>query len=183
MHKLLLTTAICAMTAGSAFGQSGESMSHLQLIDRLDRPQDGYCLDIPGTGQNLRLDVPVFAHNCKRGLTTDSAVVFTDQGQIRFPSVDRCLTVAGVNGTALPGTSTLLRGCSGSIPFVGDTSLQRFELSDAGQMVLAGTNLCLSVGAESDRTFSSADRWRALYVEDCDVITPERSRWAFVIPG
>ena len=44
---------------------------HVRLKDRLDRPDDGYCLDILGTGGNLRLDMPLFAHNCKGGATTE----------------------------------------------------------------------------------------------------------------
>jgi hypothetical protein len=39
--------------------------AHLRLAADLDRPEDGYCFDIPGAGQNLRVDLPLFAHNCK----------------------------------------------------------------------------------------------------------------------
>ncbi|MEM6987664.1 MAG: hypothetical protein AAF499_14125, partial [Pseudomonadota bacterium] len=42
---------------------------HVRLIDRLDRPDDGYCLDILGTPSSLRVDLPLFAHNCKGGPT------------------------------------------------------------------------------------------------------------------
>ena len=90
---------------------------HLRLLDRLDRPEDGYCVDILGAPGNLRTDVPLFAHNCKLSLTVDSAVVFTDDGLIKFPAVNRCLTVAGVNSSALPGASILLRKCNETLPF------------------------------------------------------------------
>ena len=31
---------------------------HLRLVDNLDRPEDGYCLDILGSGQYIRFDMP-----------------------------------------------------------------------------------------------------------------------------
>ena len=60
-----------------AWSASRASPTHLRLLDRLDRPEDGYCVDIIGTPQNMRIDLPLFAHNCKPLLTSDSAVVFT----------------------------------------------------------------------------------------------------------
>lgn len=157
--------------------------SHLRLVDRLDRPEDGYCIDILGTGDYLRLDLPLFAHNCKRGLTTDSAVVFEADGSIRFPAVDRCITVAGVNSLALPGASVLLRGCGEASAFFETAELQRFELHADGRLTLKSTGLCLAVGAESAVTYSSFDRWRALFVENCERVPAARSRWEFVVPA
>lgn len=98
-------------------------------------------MDIPGTGQNMRFDLPLFAHNCKRTLTVDSAVVFTNAGEIRFPAVDRCMTVAGVDSGALPGAAILLRECGESKPFFQTSALQRFEHRHDGRLVLKGTEL------------------------------------------
>ncbi len=156
--------------------------AHLRLLDRLDRPEDGYCVDVPGTGQNLRVDVPLFAHNCKPRLTSDSAVIFTSDGLIRFPALDRCITVAGVNSVALPGASILLRTCNGSTPFFESSKLQRFTLRDDGRLALAGTELCLTVGSKSATTYSPFDRWRTLFVDDCTTAERVRSRWEFVVP-
>ena len=156
--------------------------SHLRLLDRLDRPEDGYCVDILGTGQTLRTDLPLFAHNCKPRLTNDSAVVFTPDGLIRFPAVDRCITVAGVNSAALPGASVLLRPCNESIPFFESSALQRFTLQGDGRLVLTGSALCLTVGSQSATTYSPSDRWRALFVDKCATAAPARSRWEFVVP-
>jgi hypothetical protein len=156
--------------------------AHLRLLDRLDRPKDGYCVDIPGTGQNLRVEIPLFAHNCKPRLTTDSAVVFTSDGLIRFPAVGRCITVAGVNSVALPGAAILLRACKGSTPFFETSKLQRFTLRGDGRLALAGTELCLTVGSKSAPTYSPYDRWRTLFVDDCTTAERARSRWEFVVP-
>lgn len=156
--------------------------AHLRLLDRLDRPEDGYCVDVLGTGRNLRVDLPLFAHNCKPVLTSDSAVVFTSDGFIIFPAVDRCMTVAGVNSVALPGASILLRMCKESTPFFETSGLQRFKLRDDGRLALAGSELCLTVGSQSATTYSPLDRWRTLFVDDCAAAALPQSRWGFVVP-
>ena len=155
---------------------------HLRLLDRLDRPEDGYCVDILGTPGNLRIDVPLFAHNCKPTLTVDSAVVFTSDGFIKFPSVDRCLTVAGVNSSALPGASILLRKCNEMIPFFETIALQRFTHQKDGSLSVLGSKLCLTVGSQSAATYSPYHRWRTLFVEDCAKAEPVLSQWEFVVP-
>ena len=155
---------------------------HLRLIDRLDRPSDGYCIDIPGTPSSMRLEVPLFAHNCKAGLTPDSAVVFTAKGRIRFPAVARCVTAAGVNSTILPNTALILRGCGRNAPFFETAALQGFELRANGRLILKGSNLCLTVGKVSSRTYSPADRWRALYLATCGSVPEKYARWEFVVP-
>ncbi len=139
-------------------------------------------MDILGTGQTLRIELPLFAHNCKPRLTNDSAVVLTSEGLIRFPAVDRCITVAGVNSAALPGASILLRPCNGSVPFFETSALQGFTLRDDGRLVLKGSELCLTVGMKSATTYSSSDRWRTLFVDDCATAEPALSRWEFVVP-
>jgi len=168
--------------SGAASLASSAMAVHLRLLDRLDRPEDGYCVDILGVGETLRIDLPLFAHNCKPGLTNDSAVVFTPEGLIRFPAVDRCITVAGVNSAALPGASVLLRPCSESIAFFESSALQRFTLRNDGRLVLNRSALCLTVGPQSATTYSPSDRWRTLFVEDCATADPARSRWEFVVP-
>lgn len=176
---LALTFLLGTNVASSA---PPNTSAHLRLLDRLDRPKDGYCVDILGTGQTLRVDLPLFAHNCKPELTNDSAVVFTSDGLIRFPAVDRCITVAGVNSAALPGASILLRTCNESKPFFETSKLQRFTLRDDGRLALAGSELCLAVGNQSASTYSPSDRWRTLFVDDCATVEPARSRWEFVVP-
>ncbi len=170
---LLLTGAVAA----------DDGARHLRLLDRLDRPDDGYCVDILGVGDYLRVDLPLFAHNCKPVLTADSAVIFGADGRLFFPAVNRCITVAGVNSRALPGASVLLRGCGEKSAFFETAQLQSFSLHADGRLTLTGTALCLAVGAESASTYSRLDRWRALFVADCADIPPARARWALVTPG
>ncbi len=165
---------------GAKAGAAAEQ--HLRLIDRLDRPRDGYCIDIPGTPGNLRTDIPLFAHNCKAGLPPDAAVVFTREGHIRFPAPDKCVTIAGVNRGALPGAAAMLADCGASTIFFNAANFQRFELKPDGRLVLKNSNLCLAVGAVSAVTYSSADRWRTLFVDDCDTAEARLSRWEFITP-
>ena len=73
----------------------------------------------------MRINLPLFAHNCNSTLTPDSAVIFNPSGQIKFPSVNRCITVAGVNSNAVPGASILLRKCDEMLPFL---KLQHFNI-------------------------------------------------------
>ncbi len=173
---------LCALTlllpqaASAREPQSG----HLRLIDRLDRPDDGYCLDVLGVGELMRLEVPIFAHNCKSGLTPDSAVDITEEGRIRFTALNLCITAAGVNGRALPGVSIILRPCGHEAPFFESAALQAFEITLDGKVHLKASGLCLAVGAKSDATYSSQDRWRVLSVEACSEVPAELSRWEFV---
>ena len=161
---------------------SSSSQFHLRLLDRLDRPEDGYCVDILGTPRNLRVDVPLFAHNCKPFLTVDSAIIFTSNGFIKFPAVDRCLTVAGVNSSALPGASILLRKCNEILPFFETVELQRFTHHKDGSLSVLGSKLCLAVGRQSAATYSQYHRWRTLFVDDCATVEPALSQWEFIVP-
>ena len=184
MRKTLFTLRLAAIALmfGSSATVAAASEQHLRLVDRLDRPQDGYCIDIPGTPGNLRTDIPLFAHNCKVGLPPDAAVVFTPEGHIRFPAPDKCVTIAGVNQGALPGAAAMLADCGASSIFFNAANFQRFELKADGKLVLRNSNLCLAVGAASAATYSSADRWRTLFVDDCDTADARLSRWEFVTP-
>jgi hypothetical protein len=170
----LATTQVAAETT---------DLVHLRLVDRLDRPNDGYCLDILGTGQTLRLEVPVFAHNCKSGLTTDSAIQVLDDGSIKFAAVDMCITVFGVNSTVLPGTAIILRPCGHKAPFFESAPLQKFVHRDDGRLELASSGLCLAVGDRASRTYSPHDRWRVLSVEECASTPMQYLQWEFVTPS
>lgn len=152
--------------ASQALGQQ-DRLGHLRLKDRLDRPTDGYCLDILGVGRTLRIDVPIFAHSCKPRLTPDSKVRIRADGKISFPDVGLCITAFGVNGRALAGSPIILRPCGHRAPFFEAGPLQSFELKGDGRIVLQGTDLCLAVGEMSDSTYSAQDRWRVLSVQHC----------------
>lgn len=157
-----------------------EGTGHLKLKNSLDRPEDGYCLDVVGSGQYIRFDMPLNAHNCKPGLYADEAVIMESNGTIRFPAYNKCATVSGLNGRALPGTPLIPAGCGENTPFLSTKGLQTFTQHKDGKLELSGTGLCLTVGKESDSTFSPDHRWRPLFVGKCEDVVPARSQWEFV---
>ena len=63
-----------------------------------------------------------------------------------------------------------------------DWPLQRFVHHPDGRVELRGSGLCLTAGAESDRTFEPTHRWRTLAVQRCNHADPKLSRWEFVVP-
>ena len=180
--SLLRIIAPVALIAAITTNEVADDLVHVRLKDRLDRPVDGYCLDILGTGQNLRLDVPLFVHNCKGGLTPDSAVVYTQKGQLVFPAANVCVTAFGVNNTVLPGTSILLRPCNQRVSFFNATELQKFDYLHNGQFKLRGSELCLAVGNEASSTYSPHDRWRVLSLQSCANTELSHSAWEIVNP-
>lgn len=160
-----------------------ETAVHMRLQDDLDRPQDGWCLDVVGSGRHIRFDMPLIAHNIKPGLYADEAVEFTDEGQIRFPAYPGyCVTVMGLNEFALPGAALMLKECGADIPFLNASKFQTFELLENGMVQLKGTDLVITVGDVSERTFDPTHRWRTLYMERRDKAELSRSAWKFVRP-
>ena len=173
----LLLIGLVSFVAANAGNQD---LIHVRLQDRLDRPHDGYCFDILGTGSTLRVDLPLFAHNCKPVATPDSAVIYTSKNQFMFPAADVCVTAFGVNNTVLPGTSVLLRACDERAAFYETTGLQKFDHAENGQLKLRGFDLCLAVGSESSSTYSPHDRWRVLSLETCATTALSHSAWEMV---
>ncbi|ENO90252.1 hypothetical protein [Thauera linaloolentis] len=177
----ILCLGLASIAPGHA--QTPSPPGHLKLIDTLDRPEDGYCLDIVGSGPYIRFDLPATAHNCKPGLYADEAVIVDSSGYIRFPAYDnKCLTAAGLNGRALPGAGLVVRNCGERSPFLEAQALQVFHLKDSGQVELNRSGLCLTVGPESASTFDETHRWRSLYLDVCANADPSRSRWHFSVP-
>jgi len=176
----LFLFGIIVLTATSVSQGVEADLIHVRLTDRLDRAADGYCLDIVGTEARLVLDVPLFAHNCKNGPTNDSAVNFTEDGQLVFPAAAVCVTAFGINGTVLPGTAVLLRPCNSSTTFFDTERLQKFDHLQNGQLQLRGYDVCLAVGEQSSRTYSLADRWRVLSMQLCTKIELKYSSWDMV---
>lgn len=184
-NTLLFTISVALFTTvtGVAGAQPAHAPGHLRLVDNLDRPEDGYCVDVVGSGNHIRFDMPLTAHNCKPGLYADEAVVLEPNGYIRFPAYGACVTAAGINGRALPHASLVPRGCGERSPFLIADPLQRFVHRSDGRMELAGSGLCMTVGEHSDSTFEATHRWRPLYLIQCDQTELSRSSWKFERPA
>lgn len=174
---------VLAATVAFAQGNWQEIGMHMRLVDDLDRPHDGWCLDVVGSGAHIRFDMPLIGHNIKPGLYADEAVEFRENGQIRFPAYpDFCVTVMGLNQNALAGASLMLKPCGEELPFLNAPKFQYFEHLENGMIRLKGSNLCITMGDESKETFDPTHAWRTIYMERCDEVDPARATWKFVKP-
>ena len=184
-HAAPVTLSLLACLSGAARAQGPEPLrTYLKLIDSLDRPGDGYCVDVLGSGDAVRLDMPLTAHNCKPGYYADEGVARGEGGTLVFPAYGAaCITAMGVNRTALPGAALMVKPCLERSPFLEGEAMQRFEISDDGEVSLAGSGLCLEVGDVSAPTFDPSHRWRTLALARCDSADPARSRWTFEARG
>lgn len=170
-----------ALASASPFS---EGSGYLMLQDRLDRPTDGYCLDVAGSGNQSRLDLPMNVHNCKvPGVYADERVTLRGDGTIRFEAYgeNACVTVLGLQGRSLPGAAVMIRGCGEQSPFLDTADLQQFTFHDSGQIELTGSGLCLVSGAESDVTYHPDHRWRTLSAQNCETAEPALSQWTMVL--
>lgn len=163
-------------------GDWRSSGMHMRLIDDLDRPQDGWCLDVVGSGSHIRFDMPLIGHNCKLGLYADEAVIHRDDGTLFFPAYDACVTVMGLNEYVLPKASLMLKRCGHSIPFLNAEKFQKFDNITDDKMRVRGTELCIAMGDVSEKTFDPTHRWRTLYVDVCETLDNSRSQWTFIKP-
>lgn len=183
MTKTLLCCALLLSTALPVSAQENwRDTGHLmQLLDLLDRKQDGYCLDVAGSGNAVRFDMPLITHNCKEGLYADEAVVHKPDGTLYFPAYDGCATVMGLNNHALAYNALMLKRCHVDEPFLSATRFQKFSVNNK-QLQLDGTNLCITAGDVSKETYNPDHRWRSLYMQDCAVAPAALSQWHFVKP-
>ncbi|XWN30543.1 MAG: hypothetical protein ROR55_24215 [Devosia sp.] len=167
-----LVIACCALATAAA----QESAPQMRLADPLDRPGESYCIDVLGVGDTARADLPLVVHNCLPERASSDRIVIEHDGRLVMPAFDACVTAFGVKAP-LPGSPLILRPCGSAESFLPADSLQRFTRTSKGQLRLAGTDLCLTVGVHAAPTFSANHRWRILTMEDCRTADLSRSAW------
>ncbi len=167
-----------ALLLGWALGLPalGQENPQVRLADPLDFPREGYCIDVVGVGATARTDLPLVAHNCLPERRVADRMVVEREGQLYFPGYDACLTAFGVRAP-LPGAAVILQPCGGGGAFLPRGPNQAFERTDTGQLRLAGTALCLTVGPDAAPTLSPSHRWRTLTMETCATADPALSVW------
>ncbi len=134
----------------------------------------GYCLDISGFGDTLRLDDPLQAHTCKYGNPLDDQLFepVTGASSIRASKYDRCLAAAALN----PGAKLLVRACA-------DVPSQRWSLTSGRLSPDSRRDLCVSLGSDKGQPAGTAVlispvyRRQDLSLERCD--GPSQVRQAF----
>ena len=181
--KSLLLFIFTTMITLNVFSETLKP-KYLQLKDRLDRPSDGYCIDVAGSGNYIRFDVPLTAHNCKGPQPyADEVIEYRNDKSIYFPAYNGCVTVMGINDKALSGNALMLKGCGIEEPFLNAKNFQKFEFNTKGQLQLVGSHLCMSAGDESHTTYSLEHRWRSLLMLPCSAVEASRSVWQIVDAG
>ncbi len=171
--RALAIGAILAIFSCAAASASG---SQMRLLDDLDYPGEGYCIDVPGVGQTARTDLPLVLHNCLPARNSADRLAEERDGRIYMPTYDACVTAFGVMNV-LPGVPVVLRKCGAIESFLPADRFQRFVRTTENQLRLVGTDLCLAAGHESDRTFSSEHRWRTLTLQSCAAVPLSHSVW------
>jgi acetyl esterase len=112
----------------------------LRTIHALDDAR-GYCLDVPGPPEMLRLDDPLQAHTCKYGAPLDDQrFERTADAAIRAAMYNRCLAAAALAS----GARLLLRGCAA-------TPVQRWSMAWGRLSPASRPDLCVAVaGAKGE---------------------------------
>lgn len=109
----------------------------LRTIHALDDAR-GYCLDVPGPPEMLRLDDPLQAHTCKYGAPLDDQrFERTADGAIRAAMYNRCLAAAALE----PGARLLLRACAVA-------PAQRWSMAWGRLSPVSRPDLCVGVAGE-----------------------------------
>ena len=149
---VVLTPAVSSADAGL-----------LRTIQILDDAR-GYCLDIPGEGETLRLDAPLQAHTCKYGSTIDDQRFERGAGgAIRAPRYDRCLAAASLDA----GARLVMQACASAPTQLWSMAWGR--LSPASR-----PDLCISLAGEkgtptgTPALISPAYRRRDVGLDRCD---------------
>ena len=125
-----LVTALASTTALA-------SPALLRTAAVLDEPR-GYCVDISGFRETLRLDDPLQAHTCKYGAPHEDQLFDVDAtGAIRTREYDRCIAAADLE----EGAKLLARPCANS-------RTQRWSLSAGRLSPAARPELCVSLQGE-----------------------------------
>jgi len=172
----LKALAIGAVLAFASFAVTGAGATQMRLLDDLDFPGEGYCIDVPGVGPTARTDLPLVLHNCLPARKSVDRIAEERDGRIHMPAYDACVTAFGVMNV-LPGVPVILRKCGTNESFLPADRFQKFERTRENRLRLVGTGLCLAAGQESDRTFSSEHRWRTLTLQLCATTPLSHSAW------
>lgn len=109
----------------------------VRLVRFLDEP-DGYCLDVPGGGDRVLLQMPAIAHTCHFDPLADQVFSLSAQGlgQIVWNNAGQsvCLTA----DAAKDGAGFGFQSCD-------EVHAQRFVFETNGEIRLRGSDLCMSV--------------------------------------
>ena len=151
----------------------------IRLADNLDDPQ-GYCIDVPGFGDNLRLDAPLQAHTCKPGSDDQLFALPTAAiHSIELKDLMLCITAE----ESQPGASLALGTCGGQpnqdFAPVLDHDQDRLALRVETDTSISW-DLCIGVSAGAGEPAGGQNHLRRdLLLYACDETDPALITWEF----
>ena len=155
----LLALLILVSNPATSYADAGL----LRTIHALDDAR-GYCLDIAGPPETLRLDDPLQLHTCKYGAPLDDQrFERTADGAIRATRYGRCLAAAALE----PGARLLVRTCA-------DAPAQRWSMAWGRLSPASRPELCVAAAGEKGEPagtpilLSPVYRHRDVTLERCD---------------
>jgi acetyl esterase/lipase len=135
--KISAATAIALVLGFTIPATSYADAGLLRTVRAVDEAR-GYCLDIAGEGQTLRLDDPLQVHTCKYGgPLDDQRFERTAGGAIRATVYGRCLAAASLE----PGARLLLRTCA-------EAPAQQWSMTWGRVTPASRPDLCVSAAGE-----------------------------------
>lgn len=150
----------------------------LRTIHVLDEAR-GYCLDIAGEGQTLRIDDALQAHTCKYGgPLDDQRFERTAEGAIRATMYDRCLAAASLE----PGARLLVQACA-SVP------TQRWSMAWGRLSPVSRPDLCVSLAGDKGQPagtpmlLSPVYRRRDVGLDRCSDAREGNQSFRWSLPG
>ncbi len=154
----------------------------IKLIDPLDDKR-GFCVDIPGHLQGVRLQMPLVVHTCKDGFWNyderfDEAALKA-HGQLKMPAFDRCLAA----DRAASGAPLHVIACDKA------NTRQGWMHVDGQLRLTAHPKLCLTV-ADTTSEVSPGTRnhpvrhlVRPLSLDSCSPQLAALQSWVFTPPS
>ncbi len=166
----LFTGLFLIATAGS----SKADELFLRVVAPHDEPR-GYCLDIRGHRDGVRLQSPIQVHTCKNGMWNLDGIFDTaalERGALHMPHFDLCVEAA----TASAGADLMLASCEAA-------GLQEWRQLQTGEIVLASNpHLCITMkdgpGQAAGIRFVRND----VALDRCTKAAASRQRWTFKAP-
>ena len=150
-YKNILSIILSTLFLIPLLAKSGpQDGAFLRTAQILDEPR-GYCLDIAGFGETIRIEAALRFHTCKyKELNTDQyfGLGSSDQ-QIYVPAYDICLHATSIS----EGSELFTQPCSSIDNQIWDIFPNGF-ISPA-----SNHNLCITAGAESRNVGTSGGDW------------------------
>ncbi len=170
-YAIFLITGLFLIAAGTS---SAADELFLRVIAPHDEPR-GYCLDIRGHRDGVRLQSPLQVHTCKNGMWNLDGIFDTGalgRGALHMPHFDLCVEAA----TASTGADLMLASCDAA-------GLQEWRQLPAGEIVLASNpDLCITMKDGPGQAAGARFVRNDVALDHCTQAAAGRQRWTFKAP-